>query len=794
MPNLLIDLRQAFRSLRRAPGFLITTAACLALGIGANLAVISLVDQHLLRPLDFPHSRQLTVVEPLDTGTRETGPMTMADFLDLRDGCGATQTLVACTARVRTLTGSGEPLQVDVGMVTADFFPVLGVTPALGRIAFRPDEEVKPATVAILGHELWQSRFAGDPAILGRTLVLDGRALQVVGVLPPHFRFYERISHSQVFTPEAIPFAGRDNRGMGTFLAIGRLRPERSLAQARTQAQVVASRMASSPDNLRFGVRVSSLQTLTVASTKPMLLLFQGAVALLLLITCFNVAGLQLVRDLARGQELAIRQALGAGRWQLGRLFLAESLVLAGLGGAVGLGLGWLLRRALAELLQDLLPDPGSNPFTLALLAAALGLTLATGLGLALLSGFLARRRGLMAALRAGQRSSHTRAHWRVLKALVVAEVALSVVLLLGAGLLIRSLLNLLRVDPGFQAQQVLTVDVPLPPQKYPLAAQQAFLRQLEPALLALPGVVAVGVNDTLPFVKATNGGGVSPEPRAPGGREVYVRWHVVSPGYFRAMGIPLLAGAEFDPAHPGACMVSRRLAASLWPGQDPLGRTVYSGFPATFTVAGVVGDTAENSLTRVEAPQFYVPAEAFELFGGPVVAVRVQGDPASYAPQVKAVLRSLDLGLALPEPRPLAAVLREAMTLPAVAGILFFAFGALALGLSAVGLYGVLAQITLQRRREIGIRLCLGATRSRVVAGILAGAGTLVALGLLVGALLAWALSQALAPLLFGIATPGPQLYLAVLTLLLPAALLASLLPALRAAQVNPAEALRSE
>jgi len=799
MTTLFLDFRQAFRSLLRAPGFLLTAVACLALGLGANLAVISHLDRMVLRPLPFPDSSRLAVLESMDPRAGGTGALTMADFLDLQAQCKSFQSVAACTSRVRTLTGAGEPVRLNVGMVTADFFGLLGVKPALGRLVFRAEEEVLPAPVAVLRHDLWMKRFGGDPAVLGHTVVLDGHALQVVGVLPANFRFYTRIQQSQVFTPEATPFAGRGNRGMGTFLGLGRLRPDVSVAAAHTEAKVIARRLGPATGNPEFDVAVTSLLEETVSNFKQILLLFQGALGLVLLITCFNVAGLQLVRNMARGQELAIRQALGAGQG-LVRLFLAESLILALLGGAVGIGLSFYFQQGLGWLTKDLVPVPLEASLYPALFGAALGLSLLTGLGLALLSWFMARNPRLAETLKGGARGGHTRNHWRVLKGLVVAEVALSVMLLLGAGLLIRTLVNLRRVDPGFQTTGLLTVNIPLPPQKYTLPVQQTFLQQLELSLMALPGVEAVGVNDTLPFVKAHNVSFVYPEAGGGGRNESLTRnarWHVVSPGYFKTMGIPLVAGEVFPAADDRACVVSLRLAQSLWPNQDPLGRLVHSpGWSKPFTVSGVVGDTAENDLSRKEDPQLYVSAGAHGLDEGPVVALRVQGDPSRYAAPVKAAIRALDPDLALPTPQPMEAVLHQSTSLmmALVATTLFSAFGAIALALSAVVLYSVISQITQQRRREIGIRISLGATPARVVREVLSGAGGLVGLGLLLGSALGWALSRTLEQLLFGLKTPGPAIYLGVFALLIPAALLACLIPALRAAWIPPAEALRSE
>lgn len=803
MFTLLFDLRQSFHSLLRSPGFLITATLCLALGIGANLAVISHVDRLVLRPLPYPDSGRLAVIQPMDSQTGEVGPMTMADFMDLQaQTAGAQargfQSLAACTSRNRTLTGLGEPIRVDVGMVTADFFGVLGVKPALGRVVFRPDEEVLPAPVGVLRHEFWMTHFHGDPGVLGRTVVLDGKAVQVVGVLPAGFRFYERLQESQVITPEATPFAGRNNRGTGTFLAIGRLRADASFPQAQTEAHVAAGRIGAAVGNPRFDLRVSSLLDETAAEYRQVLLTFQGAVAVVLLITCFNVAGLQLVRDMARRRELAIRQALGAGQGQLGRLFLAESLVLAGLGGGLGIGLSYYLQQGLAWLMKDVSPLPVEPQLSPTLVIAALALSLLTGFGLTFLSWTMARHSHVMEALRAGARGGHARGHWRVLKGLVVAEVALSVMLLMGAGLLIHTLLNLRNTNPGFEAGHVLTVNVPLPPQKYTQDVQKVFLQQLELSLKAIPGVQAVGVNDTLPFVKAVNGGFARLVPPGPDGSStdgaIYGRAHVVSAGYFQAMGIPILAGRTFQPSEPRGCILSRGLAAKLWPGADPIGRPVYFGFPDPFTVSGVVGDTAERDVSKKEAPQFYLSAETTRLFEGPVVVVKVAGAPIQYGAQVKAAIRALDLDLALPEPRPMGDVMRERLAVQSVASILFFTFGVLALLLAAVGLYGVLTQIALQRRRDIGIRMSLGASRAQVILDMLFGAGGMVGLGLILGSIFGWGMSRALGQWLYGLSQAGPLIYLGVLALLVPAALVACLMPALRAARVNPAEVLRSE
>lgn len=789
-----LDLKLAFRSLLRAKGFLVSAVACLALGLGANIAVLSQVDHLVLRPLPFPDSRSLVEVDAKDTATGAVQPMTMADFLDLQTQCRSFQGLAACTSRVKTLQGLDEPVRLDVGMVTANFFQLLGVRPRLGRLVFTMEEEAsKPATTAILRHDFWMERMGGDPSVIGRTLVLDGRAVQIVGVLPADFRFFDRIGQSEIFTPEAITFAGRTNRQMGTFYAFGRLKPGVRLPRAAAEVETVAQRISKAEGNPRFGAGAISLVGQITQYFLPMAMALQFAVGLVLLITCFSVASLQLVRNAARIREIAVRRALGALPSHLWRMFLAESLLLAVFGGIAGTGLCLLLQIILGQLVNGLLPVPLNVGIYPALLVAALGLSLLTGLGLTLLSGFMAHRIQLSETMKEGARGTFSKTHRRVLKGLVVGELAFSVTLLLGAGLLIQSIYNLSRVQAGFDAAHVLIARIPLPPQKYGTQeAQNAFLDRLGPALRSLPGVIEVGVNDTTPFIHADNMAfvGTRPDGLSPS----HARIHVITPGYFKAMGIPVLEGEIFSRTNRTTCILSRRLAQALWPGASAVGRQVFAGGPNPLTVAAVVGDTGENSLRDQTEPQMYVSAYEVGLFEGAIASVKVQGNPAAFAKTVRRAIHQLDSALAVPQPTPLQDALRDHYTFEKALGILFLGFGLMALFLAAVGLTGVISQTALQRTREIGIRMALGAQPSHIAQEVLQESLQLAGVGLLAGAGMGWELQKFISGQLFGLSSVQVFLYVVVLGVMALIALASALGPALRAARLDPARALRSE
>lgn len=791
--TLQLDFKQALRGLLRAKGFFAAGVACLAIGLGANMAVLSQVDHLLLRPLPFPDSKALVELDAKDTRNGTDQPWTMADFLDMRDQCRSFQEMAACTSRNRTLQGLDEPVRLNVGMVTANFFKVLGVRPRLGRLEFtRAEEETKPATSAVVRYDFWKHQLGGDPNAIGRTLVLDGHAVQVVGVLPSDFKFFERISDSAIFTPEAVTFAGRSNRAMGTYYVLGRLNPMVGLRQAATEVAAIGERMSRAVHNPSFGATATSLVSQITRSFLPVVMALQAAVGLVLLITCLSVASLQLVRNATRIRELAIRLSLGARPAVLWQMFLAEGLLLSLVGGIAGIGVCLLFQAILGHLVNDLLPLPLEVGVYPALLAAALVLSLLAGLGLALLSGMMARRIQLNETLKEGARGTFSKGHRWALKALVVGELAFSATLLLGAGLLIRSVYNLSKVKAGFESEHVLVAQIPLPPQRYgDLDAQVAFLDRLDQSLRSLPGVQEVGVNDTTPFIHANNMGFVG---ATPGTRNsIHVRTHNITPDYFKAMGIPVLEGEPFTQSARGTCIVSRRLAHLLWPGESALGRQVYAWGAKPLAVVAVVGNTGENSLRDQTEPQIYVSAYEYRLFEGAIASIKVQGEPTAYALAVRKAIRRLDPGLAVAMPQPFQEALKDHYTSERALGILFLGFGLMALFLAAVGLSGVISQTALQRTREIGIRMALGAQPLRIAQDVVQESLMLTSLGLAAGALMGWQLQRALAGQLFGLSSAEAPLYVAVVLVLGLVAVLSALGPALRAASIQPADALRA-
>jgi len=796
MTSFLTELRTTLRALRRSPMFLLSAVACLAIGLGANIAMLSVVDALLLRPLPYPQAQRLVIVREKDAITGDvTWNMTMADFLDIRQQSKSFEYLSACTYRNRTLEGLEEPLRIKVGMITAEYFQMLGLKPHLGRLLFTKEEEEAPhATAAILQHDFWMKRLGGDPAAIGRTLNLDGRSLQVVGVLPARFRPQGELAECEILTPEAISFAGRDNRLMGTFEVMGRLRSGANLDQADREVHTVAARIRAAAGKPRFDAYGLSAPEEVARPYRIWVLPLQAAVALVLLIACLNVASLQLVRNTARVQELAVRRALGARPGQMWRLFLAESLVLGLLGALAGSCISLALQKVMASLVASFLSIHLELGFHFALMGAGLMLGFFTGLLLALMSGLMAGRNHLALVLQEGIRATFSKGQRWLLKALVIGELAMSVILLLGTGLLIRSVINLSRMDPGFQVQGRLMAQIPLPPQRYRSpASQRDFLLRLEPALHGIPGVQEVGVNDTLPLLKGCNTGEASATATGEAVQDSVI--HEVTPGYFQALGIPWMEGRAYSPAEKQVCVVNRLLARRLWPDGHPIGRQMflmhYGMQP--WIVTGVCGDTVEQDLRERAHNQVYLSAHDHGLYEGATVVLKVQGDPGRYARIVKDTIRKVDPSLAVLQPRPYLEAFQEngSYATARILSILFLAFGGTALLLAAVGLYGVISQITLQRTREIGLRMSLGARPENVVWMVLRESLLLCGSGLLLGACGGFGLARLLSDQLYGIASPDAYLYATVLGLLGFIAVAASFGPALRAAFMNPARAL---
>ena len=799
MDTFLQDLRYALRTLRRNVGFTTAAVLTMALGIGATSAIFSVVNGVLLRPLPYEAPERLVMIWGTypDFGRTATS---LPDFLDWRAQSRTLEQMAARHGTTFNLTGAGEPEQLAGERVTANFFPTLGVAPAIGR-NFTPDEE-EPGRggVAILDHGYWQRRFGGDPAVVGRTLTLNGRPHTVVGIAPPGFRFWE---DADVYAP--IVRDTTANRRSEFLTVFGRLVPGATVEQASAEMKTVLARLAelypASNESLRS--EVIGMHEDVVGTVRPALLVFMGAVGLVLLIACANVANLLLARAAAREREMALRAAIGAGRGRLVRQLLTESVVIALLGGAIGLLLAYwsldLLRAANVELLprlEEVAIDGTAVIFALLVSAA-------TGLLFGLAPAARLSHAALQGALKEGGRGASGGAVARFRSALVLGEVAVALVLLVGAGLLLRSFDKLNRVELGFQPQGVLTYNVALPPARYEQPAQlpPVYDRLLE-RTRAIPGVAAVSVSNGLPM----GGAGYASftvEGRAPlPDSNEDLQPFRVSTEHFRVLGIPLKSGRLFTDGDvegaPRVAVVNEEMVRRYFDGRDPLGRRVTFGNPADtaaqwWTVVGVVGDVAQEGVTARPYAQLYRPiaqAPARSL----TVAIRATGNPMAVAGPARAALKAVDAELPLSGLRTMEDRIAADLARPRVSMLLLAGFAVVALVLAAIGIYGVIAFAVSQRTREIGIRMALGATTGDVQQLVVRQGMTPVLVGVVVGIGGALLLTRFMSSLLYGVGATDPATYAGVALFLASVALAASWLPARRATRVQPVEALRQD
>ncbi|HEX8501477.1 MAG TPA: ABC transporter permease [Pyrinomonadaceae bacterium] len=804
MKTFLQDARYGLRVLRKRPGFTAVALAVLALGVGANTAIFSVVNAVLLRPLPYPGSERVVAFDAVNPskGVKESN-MSAPDFEDWKAQARSFEALTIYTEGGSNLTGGGEPERVNAAWVGTDFFRAMGVGAARGRALLPEDEATGAADVVVISHGLWQRRFGSDPGAVGRSVEMGGRSREVVGVMPPGFDFPRR---AEVWGPLQLEAAkeARDNR---SYQVLGRLREGGTLEAAQAELDTIAARLAESypVTNSGWGVDLDPLKEETVGEMRPALLLLLAGVALVLLIACANVANLLLARAAGRRREVALRLALGASRLRIVRQMLTESLLLAVAGGALGAGLSLWLTDLLVALAPANTPRLAEASVDANVLLFAAGATLLTGLAFGIVPALQASKADLGESLKEGGRGA-AGGRSRVRSALVVSEVALSLLLLAGAGLLVKSFARLQAVNPGFDSGGVLTARVSLPGARYKEPAQKAeFYAALTERLNALPGVEAAGATTSLPL-----GGsnlsvwrGFIPEgrPATPEASEG-ASYAVVTPGYFRALRIPVRAGRDFDERDdansPKVAVVNETLARKFFAGQDPVGRHIAiwrdEDFPRR--IVGVVGDTKPQSLDAEDAPQVYVPARQDAAWGGFSLAVRARGgdDPAALAPAVREAVRALDRQLPVYDVKTMGKVLGDSTAYRRVTVFLMAGFAAAALLLAGVGLYGVLSYTVAQRTREIGIRMALGA-RGRDVLGLVVRQGmllTLAGLGLgLAGALL---LTRLMEGLLYGVSAADPEVYALVALLLAAVALVACLVPARRATKVDPMVALRYE
>jgi len=806
MRRLIQDLRYGARMLLKAPGFTAAAALTLALGIGANTAIFTVVNAVLMRPLPFRESDRLALLWSVNSkdGNLQQ-PHSFLDFYDLRQQSASFGEIAAASPLWNfVLSGGAEPEQIQGQYVSASLFPMLGVTPQQGRVFSPEEDQPNGAPVVIISDNLWRRYFGGDPAVIGKMLKLDGNQFNIVGVAPAGFQFLERV---ELWVPAAKnPFVDR-GRSVRLLSVVGRLKRDVTIDQAGAEMATIARRLEQQyPDtNSSVSGRVVPLHQQVTGNVRPALLLLSGAVGLMLLIVCVNVANLLLARSASRRKELAIRAALGAGRARLVRQLLTESVTLSLAGGLAGLlvaiwGVDLLLSLSPAQI-----PRYNKIGVDLTVLLFTLSVAMGAGLLFGLAPALQTARINLNESLKDGARGTGF-GHRRVSNLLVVSQIAMTLVLLVGAGLLARSFKRLLDVNPGFVAENVLTASVMLPQAKYAQPQQRAeFYRQLETRLKSLPEVASVGAVTRLPLGgNVTSFVQIEGQPVQPG-RWPEIDFRRASDDYFRTMGIPLLKGrfvTEQDvTSGAGLIVINEAMARRFWPNEDPIGKRLRTGVnpdQANWqTIVGVVGNVRHLGLDIEPRPEIYFHTLTSPPFS-PVIAIRAKSDPQGLIAAVRNVARSIDGDVALANINTMERRVSESVAQRRFSTLLLGLFAAIALALSAVGVYGVISYSVAQRTNEIGVRMALGAG-SRDVIGMVLKEGMLLALigagvGTVVAIVLTRLMTGMLSSLLFSVRGADPVTFAGVAVLLGAVSLIACYIPARRAAKVDPMVALRVE
>jgi putative ABC transport system permease protein len=814
LETLLQDVRFGARMLAKSPLFTAVAVFTLALGIGANTAIFSVVNAVLLRSLPYEEPERLVVVwERFAFSASPRNMVSPANFLDWKEQAASFEQLAAFRDAQMNLTGVGEPEEVAVQRATAELFTTLGVSPVLGRTFAPEDAEPSAPPVAVLSHGLWQRRFGGNPDLVGRTINLDGNSVTVVGVLAPNFRWSVQVMSgasiasrpAEVWIPFPTGLTGLHPRGR-SLSVVARLKQGVTLEQARAEMNAIAARLEQQyPEfNTGAGINMLPLREQLVGDVRPALLVLLAAVAFVLLIACANVANLMLARAAARQREIAIRTALGAARLRIVRQLLTESMLLAALGGAVGL----LLAYATLEVLVAVSPANLLAGREVGLDAIVLGFTLVVSLATAVLFGMApaleASRVNPQDSLQSANKgAAGTPRSRRVRNTFVAAEVAIALVLLVGAGLLVKSLLLLRAVDPGFDPDNVLTARVQLPDAKYPEDAQiVAFFTQAVDRVESLPGVRAAGAVQYLPFAGpgASTVFTVEGRPAPPPGEPLLTDVLVVDDSYFRAMNIPVVAGRSFSAQEVTearhVAVINETLARRYFSGVDPIGKRVTVEMaldPVPTEIVGVVKDVKFQALTEEAPPTVYV-GHAELPYSFMTLVVRTQGDPSSLAPAVRREIYAIDKDQPVGDVRTLEAWLASSIAQSRFNTQLLSVFAAVALLLAAVGIYGVMAYSVTQRTHEIGIRMALGARARDVLALVIRQGMAVTLVGIAIGLAVAFVLARAVSSLLYGVSATDPFTYVAIPVLFTGVALVANLVPAWKATQVDPSAALRSE
>lgn len=809
--SLFADIRYAIRQLTHSPAFTLVMLLTLGLSIGANSAIFSVIDGVLLKSLPYPHADRLMRLF-LSSSTYPKFPLNPFDFLDFRARNHSFESMAIFTRGDVQLSGSGVPVRINGFGISSGYFHVLGLEPKLGREFDRKSEIPGNGLQVILSDRLWRTRFDADPAIIGRKITLNMQPFTVVGVMPPGVAHpgneYHAVTYGEsvdVWWP--FSFAGNPNqRGSHYTEGIARLKDGVSVDQASAEMNAIMTQLGREHDGDRdWTVLVIPLYTEIVGKSRPMLLVLLGAVGMVLLIACANAANLLLARAASRQRELAVRMAVGAPRVRVVRQLLTESLLLSGMGGALGLALAFVGVDLLVALLPADFPRAHDIHVSGPVFAFTFLVSMATGVVFGMIPALQAAGADPKQGLQSGGRTTAGSAHQsRLRSALVISEVSLACVLLIGAGLMLRSLLNQLRLDPGFEQEHLLTANLSLPHERYKAGADIArFYQQLDAKLSVLPGVDSAGAGSDLPWTGwDENMGGFHIEGKQPPpGKEFHARYHMATPKFFRALGTPLVAGRFFKDSDTATSqpvlIINRAMAERYWPGEDVIGkRMTFEDNPKEkdwLTIVGEVGDVKDEPNSPSAEPGFWWP-ETQGTNPDMSVAIRSSSNPELLADALRNEVRQLDPNLAVSDVQVMDRIVSGSVATPRFAFVLVGMFAALALVLAAIGTYGVISYSVSQRTPEFGLRMALGAQQSNVLNLVLRQAATLTITGTIVGIAASFAVARVLKNLIFHVSPTDPATFAAVALSVIVIALVACYIPARRATKADPMSALRAE
>jgi putative ABC transport system permease protein len=811
MDSILKDIRYGVRGLLKHPGFTAIVVITLALGIGASTAIFSVVDNVLLRRLPYRNAERIVAIQEMNQEGKR-GQVTSANFLDWRAQNTTFEQLTAIKQTTSNLALSDHAERIELAQTNANFFDVFGLTPQYGRLFIPQDEQAGHEAVVIVSDSLWQRRFGSDPSLVGKPITLDGRNFTVIGITPPGFQYPDK---TELWVPplQLVPelYPGQDvtqTRGMGYLAAVALLKPGVSLPQAAAEMETITARLRQqypNTNNRRFN-RVVSLHEHLIGDTNKVLWLLLGAVTFVLLIGCANVANLLLASGASRQKEMAIRTALGASRWRVMRQLFTESTILALTGGAFGVLIAIWGLAAITRLLPGDFPRLNEIHLDLRILAFTFAASVLTGILFGLAPALHISRFDIQDSIReTGRGTSGSRRQNRFRQALIVGEVALSVVLLAGAGLLFRSFLRLQSVKTGFDSEQVLTARLTPSGTNFKNQADyDKFYMQVIEKISAVPGVLKAGLINTLPLDKGpTTGFRVEGRPILTPDKWPSVNYRAVSPDYFRAMGIPVLQGRIYtDRDNTGAPLVmiiNEQTAHEIFPDENPVGKRITFGNtdqnrqPVWFEIVGVVANVRSLELREESQSEIYF-SSLQDYWPAMSLVVRSTVEPASLAAAVRQAVNEVDKSVPVSQVRPMDKVVSESITQPRFNLFLLALFSTVAMLLSAAGIYGVTAYTVSQRTHELGIRIALGAQVGDVLKMILGQGMAVIGVGLLLGLAAAFGLMRLLRSLLFGVGENDPLTFVAITIVLVIVALIACYIPARRATKVDPLEALRAE